>query len=282
VSTGCAGPSGRNPVGPSASESGSAITVQAAANGATTVSFSGFNAATLAVNINTTTTSAVGQPYIDGGKIQLEILVNASGNPVPCGTAGASYVRLDHAGGGGANPSGGATSQNFDLDNLDAFSGGTIHNVGCGAQICIRAHYITGGGQTHVDTHFSSDTPYTIVCPSCTSGQGFWKNHYPDSWPVTSLTLGTVSYSASQLEDIFNTPVGGPANGLISLAHQLIAAKLNVARGAPAPAEIAGADALIGGLVVPPVGSGYLAPSAVSSLVAALDAFNNSAPCASE
>jgi hypothetical protein len=31
---------------------------------------------------------------------------------------------------------------------------------------------------------------------------------------------------------------------------------------------------------VPPVGSGYLDPSAVSSLVDALDAFNNSVPCA--
>jgi len=279
LAAGCAGPAGRSPVSPSASESARGSAVQGALNGATTVSFSGFNATTLTVNINTTTTSALSQSVIDSGKIQLDIRVNASGNPVAC-TADGSWVRLDHAANGGTNPSSGATSQNFDLDNLDAFSGGTIHSVGCGADICIRAHYITGGGQTHVDSHLSDDTPYKVVCPFCTAGQGFWKNHYPDAWPVTSLTLGTVSYSASQLEDILNTPVGGPANGLISLAHQLIAAKLNVAKGAPPPAAIASADALIGGLVVPPVGSGYLDPSAVSSLVDALDAFNSSVPCA--
>ena len=47
---------------------------------------------------------------------------------------------------------------------------------------------------------------------------------------MTRLTLGTVTYSQAQLLAIFNTPVRG--NGLISLAHQLIAAKLNILAGA--------------------------------------------------
>ena len=64
---------------------------------------------------------------------------------------------------------------------------------------------------------------------------------------------------------------------MISLAHQLIAAKLNVAKGASSSSiasTIAAADALIGGLVVSPVGSGWLDPSVTSSLTAALANYN--------
>ncbi len=110
---------------------------------------------------------------------------------------------------------------------------------------------------------------------NCTFTQGYWKNH-TNVWPVSSLTLGTVSYSAAQLLQILNQSVGG--NGLISLAHQLIAAKLNIANGADPTAiasTISAADALIGSLVVPPIGAGFLAPSATSSLTQALDDYNN-------
>jgi hypothetical protein len=117
---------------------------------------------------------------------------------------------------------------------------------------------------------------FTVVaCPTgCTFTQGYWKNHDAD-WPVSSLTLGTVSYTQSQLLSIFDAPVAG--NGLISLAHQLIAAKMNIANGASGSAinsTIAAADALIGSLVVPPVGSDHLETSATSALVTALDDYN--------
>ena len=124
----------------------------------------------------------------------------------------------------------------------------------------------------------------------CTLTQGYWKTHndvvctsdptsplcvaWPGS-PFTTLTLGNVPYDESQLLSIFNTPSGG--NGLIALAHQLIAAKLNIANGADgtdAAASIASADALIGNLVVPPVGSGSLTPAQTSSLTTALNNFN--------
>lgn len=118
----------------------------------------------------------------------------------------------------------------------------------------------------------------TVTCPpeegGCTYTQGFWKTH-PEAWPVDSLTLGSVSYTAEELLAIFGQPVAG--NGLVSLAHQLIAAKLNIANGADptdAAGDIAAADALIGGLVVPPVGSGFLAPSDTSALVDALSDYN--------
>ena len=54
--------------------------------------------------------------------------------------------------------------------------------------------------------------------------QGFWKNH-PNDWPVDELDLGTESYDQAALSVILNQPVQG--NGLVSLAKQLIAAKLN-------------------------------------------------------
>jgi hypothetical protein len=78
--------------------------------------------------------------------------------------------------------------------------------------------------------------------------------------------------------NIFNKPAAG--NGLIALAHQLMAAKLNIANGADGSAvatDIANADALIGSLVVPPVGSGFLAPSATSTLITALTNYNEGA-----
>jgi hypothetical protein len=122
----------------------------------------------------------------------------------------------------------------------------------------------------------------------CTFTQGYWKTHGPDAcrtgnnsneWPASvqanGLTLGSTAYTADQLCSILNTPASG--NGLLSLAHQLIAAKLNIANGADPSAiqsEINDADALIGALVVPPVGGGFLAPGATSTLVQALTAYN--------
>jgi len=114
-------------------------------------------------------------------------------------------------------------------------------------------------------------------CPlGCVLSQGYWKNH-PNTWPVNSLTLGTVTYTKAQLLSILSQPVRG--NGLVSLAKQLIAARLNLASGAAAtPAvlqAIADANALIGGLVIPPVGSGSVHPSTTSSLNTTLDNYNN-------
>lgn len=109
----------------------------------------------------------------------------------------------------------------------------------------------------------------------CTYTIGYWKNH-ESAWPVSSLTLGSVNYSQAQLLQILNEPTGG--NGLISLAKQLIAAKLNIENGADGSAVsavILAADAQIGALVVPPIGGGYLDPSTTSSKTQALDDYNN-------
>jgi len=128
-----------------------------------------------------------------------------------------------------------------------------------------------GSGSVPSLTMFAS----TTVAPECT--QGFWKTH-PEAWPpgCTPMLLGTVAYTQAQLLSIFNQAAVG--NGLISLAHQLITAKLNICNGSnPAniAATIAAADALIGGLVVPPVGGGFLAPATTSALTQTLDDWNN-------
>ncbi|MEQ1632939.1 MAG: hypothetical protein ABL997_11240, partial [Planctomycetota bacterium] len=82
--------------------------------------------------------------------------------------------------------------------------------------------------------------------PQCPHSQGFWKTHASD-WPVTSLTLGCRTYTQQELLALMNLPVRGDAS--IQLAHQLIAAKLNVAaftNNWPVIASrIADADALL-------------------------------------
>ena len=125
------------------------------------------------------------------------------------------------------------------------------------------------------DVSVISESPTT----SCVRGQGYWKNH-PDQWPVLQLLLGNNAYTKEQLLSILNQPVHG--NGLVLLAHQLIAAKLNIANGADSSCieeTLADADALIGNLLVPPVGDGYLRPGDVSALADMLEDYNEGALC---
>ncbi|MFL6499540.1 MAG: hypothetical protein ACJ8LL_02335 [Candidatus Udaeobacter sp.] len=141
------------------------------------------------------------------------------------------------------------------------------------------------GSPSATATPTASGTPSATATPSgtpgvCVRGQGYWKNH-PAAWPVTELQLGNVTYTQQQLLDILHEPVRG--NGLLILAHQLIAAKLNIAAGADPSCiqqTIAEADALIGDLVIPPVGNGYLAPRDAAPLAGILGRFNEGGMCA--
>jgi hypothetical protein len=63
----------------------------------------------------------------------------------------------------------------------------------------------------------------------CTYTQGYWKTH-TEAWPVTSMTVGAKSYTATELLAVFDTAVKGDAS--LILADQLIAAKLNIENGA--------------------------------------------------
>jgi hypothetical protein len=95
--------------------------------------------------------------------------------------------------------------------------------------------------------------------------------------------LGNVLYNQEQLLQIFAQPVQG--NGLVALAHQLIAAKLNMANGAPhscVDQTMSDSDALIGDLVVPPIGNGWLDPCDTDALVDLLADYNEgTSGCAS-
>lgn len=162
----------------------------------------------------------------------------------------------------------------FDETGLVASYG---DHVPTGTEYVFRAHAVATPEAGESDW---SSTLYagTLMAPECT--QGFWKNH-EEAWPpgCTPMLLGTVSYTKQQLLDIFNTPSRG--NGLVSLAHQLIAVKLNACNGSdisPVLTTITAADALIDGLVIPPVGSGYVHPSSTSAMTQTLDNYNNGTP----
>ncbi len=159
-----------------------------------------------------------------------------------------------------------------------------LDEMAAGTDYVMRVH--AEGDLNTLPSNFSSNAQLqSSAANNCTFTQGYWKTHgagachsgnNANAWPVSSLTLGNVVYSAAQLCSILNTPAGG--NGLLSLAHQLIAAKLNIAYGASSAAILAtitAADAQIGNLVIPPVGGGYLAPGSTSSKTNALDQWNN-------
>jgi hypothetical protein len=166
----------------------------------------------------------------------------------------------------------------------------------CGGALVCGTTYVFRAFGHATNTLNRSDFTANLECATlecdndggeCTLTQGYWKTHTPFvcntdptsplciQWPTEGLTLGTVAYTNQQLVDILNTPAAG--NGLIALAHQLIAAKLNIEAGADgtdAASCIASADALIGGLVIPPVGTGSLSAASTSSLTTCLANYN--------
>jgi hypothetical protein len=170
----------------------------------------------------------------------------------------------------------------FDETGVLATSAGELA-VGTEYAVRVRANGeggMTGGGGGLLPPSPNSETQFFRTRSNdglrdCVRSQGYWKTH-PTVWPVSSLRLGSIIYTKNQLLAIWSTPAAG--NGLISLAHQLMAAKLNVISGAVAPAsvtdDIAAADALIGTRIVPPVGSGHLSPGSTSALTDDLEEFN--------
>jgi Mg-chelatase subunit ChlD len=85
---------------------------------------------------------------------------------------------------------------------------------------------VDDGGSVETTTFTLS---YAASNCGCTLTQGYWKNH-ESAWPVSELQLGDVDYDQSALLVLLRTPVRGDVS--LTLAHQLIAAKLNVAAGA--------------------------------------------------
>jgi hypothetical protein len=91
----------------------------------------------------------------------------------------------------------------------------------------------------------------TIIVVTCPKKKGYWRNT-PAAWHVASLTLGSQTYTQSELLTILGMPIGtGPkADASLILVDQLIAAKLNITNGAnptPISAAVAHADGLLNG-----------------------------------
>ena len=131
--------------------------------------------------------------------------------------------------------------------------------LSCGVGACARTVNTCQNGAPQTCT---PGTPTTEICgdgidqdcdgsdlictppppAQCPHGQGYWKNH-PIAWPVTSLKLGSQTYSQAELLSLLGKPSSGDAS--LILARQLIAAKLNIAAGIdnkPIAAIIADSD----------------------------------------
>lgn len=113
------------------------------------------------------------------------------------------------------------------------------------------------------------------TCPPLT--QGFWKNHQSVWNDGSGLTLGSNFYTNAQLETILQTAVRGDAS--VALAHQLIAALLNIDAGTdstPIQATLTDAFNQIGSGTIPE----HVSPSsptgqAMEDDSSVLDDFNN-------
>jgi hypothetical protein len=127
-------------------------------------------------------------------------------------------------------------------------------------------------------------TPTPTVTPTPTPGgcvmdRVCWLH---TDWCTTELQLGNHVYNEAQLRSILQEPTAFQ-NGLVALAHELISARLGIACDSnPACIRdtLAQADFLIGNLIIPPVGNGFLPPASVSNIVQILHSYNAGQLCA--
>jgi hypothetical protein len=166
----------------------------------------------------------------------------------------------------------------------------TLLFVGCSSGQTDRSSAAALSGESHSQSGSEggsqggsqSGGPSDASLGGCTFTQGYWKNH-PSAWPVTSLTIGGVVYSEQQLLTLFGTAPKGDAS--LILAHQLIAALLNVASGAVASPAVQQAinDAQAwmaankGSNAALPYGvaAGSAAGNEATALTSTLDSFNS-------
>lgn len=145
----------------------------------------------------------------------------------------------------------------------------------CGTRYVFRA-FAHGNSTTNRSAYtiYQDACATTADCGTCGHhGFGYWKQH-PEL--ITDLTIGGTFYSASDVFTILNEPPTG--NGLVELAHQLIAAELNGICILPTT------DGVFAGHIIPlaPItpkpktdGVSFIQPSEVAGLVGTLHAHNN-------
>jgi hypothetical protein len=120
----------------------------------------------------------------------------------------------------------------------------------------------------------------------CTRTQGYWKNHHEfaknksqrKDWPAPQDESALLcSKSNVTMLEYFGIPVKG--NAFLNLAHQYMAAKLNVAAGAFAPPQVVAALEEASDLLRIYCGESVSSSSSVGQrmvqLAGILDAFNN-------
>lgn len=115
-----------------------------------------------------------------------------------------------------------------------------------------------------------------------TGTQGYWKNHL-SAWPLSSITVGGVTYTAANANNLLSRPPKGDQTW--SMFRQLVAAMLNVAYGTNPTCIQSVIDAGNAWLTTYPLGSGVKASSAAwndngEDIHSTLDAYNNGQLCA--
>jgi hypothetical protein len=107
----------------------------------------------------------------------------------------------------------------------------------------------------------------------------WWRDH-PEAWPLTEVQIGNRIYTADEAEQVMGENING--NGLVQLAQQEIAAKLNIANGAGHDCiddTIPQVDVFIGDLVVPPIGNGFITIGNVEAFYIPLVRYNKGELC---
>ena len=120
-------------------------------------------------------------------------------------------------------------------------------------------------------------TPTDYVCART---PGYWKNHYPDAWPVTSLTLGNETYEGLEVVDVLDS--NGP-DAATRLATHLAAVKLNLLAGSD-PSIQSAVNEADDFLAAYPPGSDPKgqAKNEANAIKDQLDAYNNAESCDSD
>ena len=156
----------------------------------------------------------------------------------------------------------------FDIQFRNAASNAVLGTVPVAVD-CSADDGSSGGGD--------GSTPTDYVCART---PGYWKNHYPDAWPTTSLTLGGETYEGTAIVDILDA--NGP-DAATRLATHLAAVKLNLLSGSD-PSIQSAVNEADDFLVEYPPGSnpGGQAANEANAIKDQLDAYNNAEECDSE
>lgn len=174
--------------------------------------------------------------------------------------------------------------QEFDMDytvQVEDVSRCTLTNDAWAVGIYFRDY--SGIDYSTVDNDDSTDWTVSIVGGDCGTGTpGYWKNH-PEAWPVTSITIGGISYAMDDAIDYMEA--SGNKDKTFTMFRALVSAKLNVINNPSSciDAIIAEADGWM--VDYGPVGSIVAARSDAwgeegEPLYEALDDYNNGLLCA--